>query len=105
MTQAVKGNGLVNYNFAFQLLMKQRINSYLCENEVRIIDSALRNTGSKRKLYLHLSTVLGALDLGYYLEVRAFYLFSQVEVPLMSLKLYHFISFNISPLSKLNFLQ
>ena len=28
MTQAVKGNGLVNYNFAFQLLMKQRINPY-----------------------------------------------------------------------------
>ena len=50
--------------------------------------SALRNTGSKRKLYLHLSTVLGALDLGYHLEVRAFYLFSQVEVPLMNLKLY-----------------
>ena len=37
MTEAVKGNGLVNYNFAFQLLMKQRINSYMCETEVRIM--------------------------------------------------------------------
>ena len=37
MTQAVKGNGLENYNFAFQLLIKQMINSYLCENEARII--------------------------------------------------------------------
>ena len=45
-------------------------------------------------LYLHLSTVLGALDLEHHLEVMAFYLFSQVEVPLMSLKFYHFISFN-----------
>ena len=52
------------------------------------------NKESKRKLYLHLSTVLGALDLGYHLEVTAFFLFSQVEVPLMSLKLYHFIPFN-----------
>ena len=37
MTQAVKGNGLENYNFAFQLLIKQMINSYLCENEARSI--------------------------------------------------------------------
>ena len=47
----------------------------------------------KRTLYLYLSTVLGALDLGYHLEVKAFYHVSQVEVPLMGLKFYHFISF------------
>ena len=62
----------------------------MCEKEVRIIHlSVICKTGSKRKLYLHLSTVLGALDLGYHLKVRALYLFSQVEIPLMSLKLYH----------------
>ena len=37
MTQPVKGNGLENYNFAFQLLIKQMINSYTCENEARSI--------------------------------------------------------------------
>ena len=37
MTQPVKGNGLENYNFAFQLLIKQMINSYICENEARSI--------------------------------------------------------------------
>ena len=47
----------------------------------------------KRTLYLYLSTVLGALDLGYHLEVKAFYHVSQVEVPLMGLKFYHCISF------------
>ena len=37
----------------------------MCEKEVRIIHlSVICKTGSKRKLYLHLSTVLGALDLG-----------------------------------------
>ena len=104
MTQAVKGNGLVNYNFAFQLLMKQRILKCV-KTKCALYTSALRNTGSKRKLYLDLSTVLGVLDLGHHLEVRALYLFSQVEVPLMNLKLYHFISFNVFPLSKLHFLQ
>ena len=54
-----------------------------------------------RTLYLYLSTVLGALDLGYHLEVKAFYHVSQVEVPLMGLKFYHFVHF--FPLSKLCF--
>lgn len=48
------------------------------------------NMGRKHKVYLDLS-LFSALDLGHHLEVKAFYLFPWVAVPLMSLKLYQIV--------------